>query len=124
MKLLKLVLLSIIFGGVSTATVANAQLITNPSASNGMGNSLNYPTGTRILPNGTISAPNGITYPSVTVPRGDGTTTYYYPNGTNITIQSNQTNPTGTYLRPGANGGLTNNIYLYPQYFPNGANQR
>ncbi|BDA69919.1 hypothetical protein RIVM261_068410 [Rivularia sp. IAM M-261] len=124
MKLFRLALLSIIFGGISTATVANAQLINNPRAFNGSGNSLNYPTGTRILPNGTISAPNGITYPSVTVPRGNGATTYYYPNGTNITIQGNQTNPTGTYLRPGANGGLTNNIYLNPQYFPNGANLR
>jgi hypothetical protein len=123
MKWFKLGLLSIIFGGISAATVANAQVIT-PPASNGMGNSLNYPTGTRILPNGTISAPNGITYPSVTVPRGDGTTTYYYPNGTNITIKGNQTNPIGTYLRPGANGGLTNNIYLYPQYFPNNTNLR
>ena len=116
MKLFNLGLLSIIFG-ISTTTVANAQLTTNPPAPNGIGNSLNYPTGTRVYSNGTISAPSGITYPSVTVPRGDGTTTYYYPNGTNITIQSNQNNPTGTYIYPGANGGLTNNIYLNPQYF-------
>jgi hypothetical protein len=125
MKLFKLGLLSLIFSGISTATVANAQVITNPPASNGIGNSLNYPTGTRVYPYGTISAPNGgITYPSVTVPRGDGTSTYYYPNGTNLTIQPNQTNPTGTYIYPGANGGLTNNTYLKPQYFPNRTNLR
>jgi hypothetical protein len=123
MKLLNLASLAIMLG-LSTATVANAQLTTNPSTFDGIGNSLNYPIGTRVHSNGTISTPNAITYPSVRVPRGDGKTTYYYSNGTNITIQNNQINSTGTYLRPGANGGLTNNIYTYPQYIPNGANRR
>lgn len=59
-----------------------------------------YPYGSRINPNGTISAPTGErTIPSVSVQRGDGSTSYYYPDGSRITIDRSTIRPTGTLIR-------------------------
>jgi hypothetical protein len=91
--------------GTGVTTAAHAQSTRQPSS--GVGNQLNYPPGSRVYPSGRISTPNGIIAPSVAVPRGDGSTTYYYPNGTRIDVPNRGGNPLGTYLRPNTpNGGL------------------
>ncbi len=108
MKYIRLILLGAVISVLSVGNV-NAQTTTNASdrQQNGMGNWLNYPSGTRLYRNGTISSPNsGLISPTVAVPRGDGSTTYYYPNGTRITIDKNTMNPAGTTLYPGVNGGI------------------
>jgi hypothetical protein len=100
--------------GMATAMEANAQ--TNDRPANGVGNQPTYPSGSRVYSNGRISLPNGGNlYPNVAVPRGDGSTTYYYPNGTRITIPKKGINPVGTYLSPSSpNGGLRD--YSNPRY--------
>lgn len=72
------------------------------------GNWLNYPYGTRVYPNGAVQTPRGDRLtPAAVVPHGDGSTTYYYSNGTHITINENAISPLGTPLRTGSpNGGL------------------
>ncbi|MFB2897735.1 hypothetical protein ACE1CI_32870 [Aerosakkonemataceae cyanobacterium BLCC-F50] len=63
--------------------------------------------------------PTAIDSPSVAVPRADGSTTYYYRNGTQITIdRNNTTNPAGTPLYPGVNGGITDNRLTNPNNSP------
>lgn len=89
----------------------------------GTGNLLTYPPGTQIYRNGGIQTPDGqMIYPSVAVPKGDGSTTYYYANGTRIDLNQQSVNPGGTYLIPGrVNGGLGSNssIRVYqPPTFP------
>lgn len=78
------------------------------SSSQGVGNAPHYPSGTRVYPNGRISTPNGnVVLPSTTINNGNGSTTYYYQNGTRITIPNKTINPNGTFLAPrGLNGGL------------------
>lgn len=84
----------------------------------GSGNLLNYPFGTRVYGNGVISTPkSGLIAPTVAVPRGDGSTTYYYRNGTQITIDRNTNNPTGTVLYPGVNGGIRDNRLTNPNNY-------
>lgn len=105
------------------AVTANAQSPPDaPINTPGSSNLINYPPGTRIYQNGGIQTPNGqVIYPSVAVPRGDGSTTYYYNNGTRIDLNRRTVNPNGTYLAPGTtNGGLSNTtIRLYePPTFP------
>ena len=99
----------------------NAQTRINSSVQqqNGAGNLLNYPYGSRLYGNGTISSPrSGLISPSVAVPRGNGSTTYYYPDGTYITIDKNTINPTGTTLYPGMNGGIRDRRLTNPSNFP------
>ena len=98
----------------------NAQTTTNLSGQqNGSGNWLNYPYGTRLYPNGTISTPRSRAIsPSVAVPRGNGSTTYYYPDGTQITVDTNTINPAGTTISPGINGGLRDSNLRNPNNFP------
>ena len=78
----------------------------NPSRSrttqNGrlIGSNDNYPQGSRINPNGIISTPRGNrTSPSVTIKNGDGSTSYYYRDGSRITVCSTTIAPTGTLIR-------------------------
>ncbi|MBD2021586.1 hypothetical protein H6F43_15505 [Leptolyngbya sp. FACHB-36] len=93
--------------GVAVGTAPALAQVSNPSSSSGTGNQLNYPSGTRIYPSGTIVTPqNGILLPNVTLQRGDGSTTYYYSNGTSVTTPKNSVSPVGTYLSPGLNGGV------------------
>ena len=112
--------LSALLLGVPSAGVGSAQTTTgNPgmtSTPRGMGNWVNYPYGTRIYSNGTIRTSNGERMtPSVTVPGGDGSTTFYYPNGTHIRVNDGTINPTGTPLRSGSrNGGLSNDTMTRP----------
>ncbi len=80
---------------------------TVPSPTNGGTNFINYPFGTRIYNNGTIVTPQGqVGYPATTVTSGNGTTTYYYQNGTSITTRGSAIAPSGTFLTPDWNGGI------------------
>lgn len=83
---------------------ANPTII-NPSRSgatqNGrlIGGNDPYPQGSRIHTNGMISTPRGKrTSPSVTIKNGDGSTSYYYRDGSRITVDSTIA-PTGTLIR-------------------------
>lgn len=60
----------------------------------------NYPYGTRIDTNGNISLPRSkrIT-PSVSIPHGDGSTSYYYRDGSRVTIERSTIPTTGTRIR-------------------------
>lgn len=88
------------------------------NSQNGGGNGAlsNYPYGTRIYQSGTIVTPNGQrVVPAVTVPRGDGSTTYYYPNGSSMTVNRQAVEPTGSVLTPGSlNGGIQDNRTTIP----------
>ena len=58
-----------------------------------------YPRGSRISSNGIISNLRGQrTIPSVSIKHGDGSTSYYYRNGSRITIDT-AVPPTGTLIR-------------------------
>ena len=73
-----------------------------PPAQNGavLGERGNYPYGSRLEQNGTISTPQGgTTVPNVTINRGDGSTSYYYRNGSRINIKRTTIPPTGTVIR-------------------------
>ncbi|NJP11191.1 MAG: hypothetical protein HC866_18370 [Leptolyngbyaceae cyanobacterium RU_5_1] len=99
--------LFVLFAGLGYAQTASAQ---TGSAGSNSGSSPNYPYGTRIHETGVINTPRGQTIsPSVSVPNGDGSITYYYSNGSSVTIHRKRINPNGALLSPGApNGGLTN----------------
>lgn len=59
-----------------------------------------YPQGSRINADGIISSPRGErTIPSVSVKHGNGSTSYYYRNGSRITIKPTTIPPTGTLIR-------------------------
>jgi hypothetical protein len=65
-----------------------------------IGGNVSYPRGSRINADGIISTPKGErTLPSVSVPHGDGSTSYYYQDGAHITIKRNTIPPTGTPIR-------------------------
>jgi hypothetical protein len=65
-----------------------------------IGGNVSYPRGTRINANGIISTPKGErTPPSNSIKHGDGSTSYYYQDGSHITIEHNTIPPTGTLLR-------------------------
>ena len=64
------------------------------------GGNRDYPYGSKVFDNGTISTPNGgPVYPSSTIRHGDGTTSYYYRDGSRITIDPTQISPSGTPIR-------------------------
>lgn len=66
----------------------------------------NLPNG-QLYEGGRLQTPTQSVSPSATVNYSDGRTTYYYPNGTSITINRNTISPYGVYVRPGQyNGGL------------------
>ncbi len=58
-----------------------------------------YPYGSRLDASGIISTPRGVTLPSVRINNGDGSTTYYYPNGSRVTVDRQKIPPSGAYLR-------------------------
>lgn len=63
------------------------------------GSNVSYPQGSRIKANGIISTPRGQrNIPSVSIKHGDGSTSYYYRNGSRITIDGTVP-PTGTLIR-------------------------
>lgn len=72
-------------------------IIRNPRLTGG---NRTYPQGSRINSNGIISAPTGQrAIPSVRVKHGDGSTSYYYRDGSRITIDATTIPPTGKPLR-------------------------
>ena len=75
----------------SSGTVENGKII---------GGSVSYPRGSRINANGIISTLKGErTVPANSVKRGDGSTSYYYQDGSHINIKRNTIPPTGTPIR-------------------------
>lgn len=59
-----------------------------------------YPYGSRIGTNGVISTPEaGTVLPRVGIDRGNGSTTYYYPDGSQVDVNNNSIPPTGKLLR-------------------------
>lgn len=93
------------------ASTVNAQTASQNSTVRGTGTYLNYPSGTQIYTNGGISVPNQSTiiYPAATIKNRDGSTTYYYSNGTRVNTNKNSISPSGTYLVPGTSN--LNNTY-------------
>jgi hypothetical protein len=82
-----------------TPTLLNDPIIrVNPGNLNGTDAS--YPYGSRIGSSGAITSPQGqLTYPAVQINNGDGSTTYYYPNGTSITVDRRKLPASGGVLR-------------------------
>lgn len=119
MKYRRIVLLLAAISSLSAVNVSAQTTNSSGQQQNGSGNWLNYPYGTRVYRNGTISSPTSrpVT-PSVAIPRGNGSTTYYYPDGTQITIEQNRISPNGTSLSPGINGGIRDGRLINPYYFP------
>lgn len=73
------------------------RIIRNPTL-NGSNNT--YPQGSRINSNGIISTPRGKkTIPSVRIKHGDGSTSYYYRDGSRIIIDDTSIPPTGKPIR-------------------------
>ena len=67
---------------------------------NNIGGVVSYPPGSLVYPNGTVQIFNGqMVPPAATVNHGDGTTSYYYPNGSRIDTYRHTIPPTGTYIR-------------------------
>lgn len=65
-----------------------------------VGGSANYNYGSRLEQNGTISTPQGkTTIPNATINRGDGSTSYYYPDGSRIDVNNNSIPASGKLLR-------------------------
>jgi hypothetical protein len=59
-----------------------------------------YPYGSKVFENGRISTSNNDSvYPSSTIRHGDGTTSYYYRDGSRITVNSTKISPSGTPIR-------------------------
>lgn len=72
----------------------------NPATPNQYGTSSSYPYGSQLNELGWISTPGGrMIYPSVGTNNGDGSTTYYYPNGARITIDKTKLPASGAVLR-------------------------
>jgi hypothetical protein len=82
-------------------TLSNEPIIRiNPGVQNRTGSTSSYPYSSRISGSGAITTPRGqVIYPNVGVTNGDGSTTYYYPNGTSITVDKTRLPATGGFLR-------------------------
>jgi len=85
----------------STRTLLNDPINRiNPGVQNPYGTNRSYPYGSRVRSSGSITTPQGeVIFPNVTIRNGDGSTTYYYSNGTRVTIDKTQVPATGEYLR-------------------------
>lgn len=107
-KVFKLLILALTTLGVSFLTPSAAKAQSNSTSSPGVGNIPYYPYGTRVYQNGVINTPDGSTIsPATTINNGDGSTTYYYQNGTRVNIPTDRVRPNGAVLTPGSlNGGL------------------
>lgn len=81
-------------------TTSNRPLIrVTPGIPNPDGTTI-YPSGSRLNQSGRISTPRGQSiYPNVRIRNGDGSTTYYYQNGTRIRVDETKLPPTGRPLR-------------------------
>ena len=70
-----------------------------PNIPNISGN-VTYPSGSQVYTNGTVQTPNGqIVPPAVTINHGNGSTTYYYPDGSHIDTSGSTIPPVGTFLK-------------------------
>ena len=101
-------ILSLILSAVAVEAVNAQTSLDSPNLLDRPSPSLNRPTG-RLYPDGRIETPTNSMRPSVTVPYSNGRTTYYYPDGTSITVEQEDVDSYGTVVRPGEyNGGLRN----------------
>ena len=109
-KIFKLLGLSLAILGISyfSPQLVSAQKHLPTKSIHGIGNIPNYNSGTRIDKNGTIYIYNGgVILPTSTVNEGNGITTYYYPDGTHLSIQNHTISQSGNLIAPGAlNGGI------------------
>jgi hypothetical protein len=108
----KLLITGIAVFGSLTPQQVWAQRDLDAYGSQGTGNYLKYPSGTRISPNnGRITTPtNDTLYPSNTIDNGNGTKTFYYRNGTRVILKKDKKNTGNIYLNPNStNGGLRTN---------------
>lgn len=81
-------------------TTSIEPLRVEPGIPNPNGTSNTYPYGSRIDRTGRISTPRGqVIYPGVRMNNGDGSTTYYYNDGTRITIDKTKLPSIGAPLR-------------------------
>lgn len=82
-------------------TLSNEPIIRiNPGVQNQNDPTNWYPYSSRINGSGAITTPRGqVIYPNVGITNGDGTTTYYYSNGTSITVDKTKLPATGGFLR-------------------------
>ncbi len=72
----------------------------NPGIQNPYGSTTSYPSGSRLGELGAITTPRSeVIYPNVRVKNGNGSTTYYYQNGTSITVDESKLSGTGAVLR-------------------------
>lgn len=102
-------LFSLLLGNTATKTADAQTTLDNPNSIDRPVPALNQPEAGRLYPGGRINTPGGSMRPSVTVPYSNGRTTYYYPDGTSITVEQEDVSPYGTFVRPGEyNGGLRN----------------
>nr|WP_290225504.1 hypothetical protein [Trichocoleus desertorum] len=97
---LVVVVLELLSGAAVNAQAAIDRLGTfNPNTRN---NQLNYPNSSRIYSNGAIRSTRGqVASPAATVKHGDGSTSFYYRDGTRITVDKKTISPVGTPLRSG-----------------------
>ncbi|MBW4488800.1 MAG: hypothetical protein KME12_13520 [Trichocoleus desertorum ATA4-8-CV12] len=75
-------------------------------------NQLNYPNSSRIYSNGAIRSTRGqVASPAATIKHGDGSTSFYYRDGTRITVDKTTISPVGTPLRSGEiNQGINQGV--------------
>lgn len=91
---------------LSSVAIANAQAAIDRIGTfnfpNTRDNQLNYPSSSRIYSNGVIRSTRGqVASPAATVKHGDGSTTFYYPDGTRIRVEKKTISPVGTPIRSG-----------------------
>ncbi len=105
-------LFSLLLGNIAVKTAVAQTPLANPNSLDRPDPPLSQPATGRLYPGGRIDTPSSSMQPSVTVPYSNGRTTYYYPDGTSITVEQEDVSPYGTFVRPGAyNGGLREDQY-------------
>ncbi|MBR8837712.1 MAG: hypothetical protein DSM106950_27825 [Stigonema ocellatum SAG 48.90 = DSM 106950] len=65
-----------------------------------IGGIVTYPYGSRVYNGGTVQTPNGqVIPPAVTINHGNGSMSYYYPDGSRIDTNGSTIPPVGTFIK-------------------------